>query len=102
MEKHLRVLYVLFFTLSLIAVVCLLLRRLKKTKEKARKTIEGLHAEMLRKDEESRQEVDTLLKELEQKDRMATDTIYKLRLALKHQEENCHQYIRQMEEEDED
>ena len=100
MEKHLRVLYVLFFTLSLIAVVCLLLRRLKKTKEKARKTIEGLHAEMLRKDEESRQEVDTLLKELEQKDRMATDTIYKLRLALKHQEENCHQYIRQMEEMD--
>lgn len=97
-EKHLRVLYIIVFSLLLVAVVWILLRKLKVTKENARKTIDGLHAEMLRKDKESREEVDILLQELEQKDRMTADTIGKLRLALKHQEENSHQYVQQMEE----
>ena len=98
MEKHLRVLYIVVFSLLLIIVVWWLLRKLKITKEKARITIDGLHAEMLRKEERSRQELNVLLKELEQKDKMAVDTLGKLRSALEHQEENHCQYVRQMEE----
>ena len=98
MEKHLRILYIMVFSLLLIIVVWLFLRKLRKTKEEARITIDGLHAEMLRMEEESRQELDVLLKELEQKDRMADDTLGKLRSALKHQEENHCRYVRQMEE----
>ncbi len=98
MEKHLRILYIIVFSLLLIIVVWWLLRKLKITKEKARITIDGLHAEMLRKEERSRQELNVLLKELEQKDKMAVDTLGKLRSALEHQEENHCQYARQMEE----
>ena len=97
-EKHLRILYVIVFSLLLIIVVWWLLRKLRKTKEEARITIDGLHTEMLRKEEKSRQELDILLKELEQKDKIAVDTLGKLRSALKHQEENRFEYVRQMEE----
>ena len=98
MEKHLRVLYIVVFSLLLIIVVWWLVRKLKMTREKARITIDGLHAEMLRKEEKSRQELDVLLKELEQKDKIAVDTLGKLRSALKHQEENRFEYVRKMEE----
>ena len=98
MEKHLRVLYIVVFSLLLIIVVWWLVRKLKMTREKARITIDGLHAEMLRKEEKSRQELDTVLKELEQIDKIAVDTLGKLRSALKHQEENRSQYVRQMKE----
>ena len=98
MEKHLRILYIIVFSLLLIIVVWRLLRKLRKTKEEARITIDGLHAEILRKEEKSRQELDVLLKELEQKDKIAIDTLGKLRSALKHQEENRFLYVRQMEE----
>ena len=97
-EKHLRILYIVVFSLLLLFVVWWLLRKLKITKEKAQITIDGLHAEMLRKEEKSRQELDVLLKELEQKDKIAVDTLGKFRSALKHQEENHCQYVRQMEE----
>ena len=83
-EKHLRILYILFSIVFLGIVVYVLSKKLKKEKEKARKTIDGLHAEMLRKEEKNRQELDVLLKELEQKDRIAVDTLGKLRSALKH------------------
>ena len=97
-EKHLRVLYIIVFSLLLTTSVWMLLRKLKIAKENARKTIDELHTEMLRKDKKSRQEVDALLRELEQKDWMVTETMEKLRSALKHQEENYHQYVRQMED----
>ena len=98
MEKHLRILYIFIFVSLLSLMVFVLYRKLHKEKEKARKTIDGLHAEMLRKEETSRQELDALLKELEQKDKITVDNLEKLRSALKHQEENHCQYVRQMEE----
>ena len=98
MEKHLRVLYIIVFSLLLIIIVWLLLRKLRKTKEEARITIDGLHAEMLRKEKKNRKELDALLKELEQKDKITVDNLGKLRSALKHQEENHCLYVRQMEE----
>ena len=54
MERHLRILYILFFSLLLLAVVHFLHRKLKKEKEKARQTIDGLNHEMLQKEKESR------------------------------------------------
>ena len=63
MEKHLRMLYLLFFSLLLVGVVLFLSRKQKKEKEKARSTIEGLNREMLQKDKESRKKMASLLLE---------------------------------------
>ena len=97
MEKHLRILYVLIFVLLLSAVVWMLLRKLRVTKENARKTIDGLNAEMLRKDKENHQRVTDLLQELEQKDQVTANSLDALRAALEQQETDYRQYIHRME-----
>ena len=93
MEKRLRLLYILLFSLVIVMVVYVLSRKLKKEKEKARKTIDELNREMQQKDQESRTRVDTLLQELETKDKETSASIHQLRNELKKQEENHHQYI---------
>ena len=93
MEKHLRMLYLLFFSLLLVVVVLFLSRKLKKEKEKARSTIEGLNREMLQKDKESRKKMASLLLELENKDKETVAAIHQLRSELRNQEENYHQYM---------
>ena len=98
MEKHLRMLYLLFFSLLLVVVVLFLSRKLKKEKEKARSTIEGLNREMLQKDKESRKKIATLLLELEDKDKEAEVAIHQLRNELRNQEENYHQYMVEAEQ----
>lgn len=97
MEKHLRILYVLIFVLLLSAVVWMLLRKLRVTKENARKTIDGLNDEMLRKDKENHQRVTDLLQELEQKDQVTANSLAALRAALEQQEADYRQYIHRME-----
>ena len=64
-EKHLRILYILFSIVLFGIVVYVLSKKLKKEKEKARKTIDGLHVEIQRKEKESNQKIISLLKELE-------------------------------------
>ena len=93
MEKHLRILYLLFFSLLLVVVVLFLSRKLKKEKEKSRSTIEGLNREMLQKDKESRNKMASLLQELEDKDKQTKVAIHQLRNELRNQEENYHQYM---------
>ena len=92
-EKHLRILYILFFTLLLLAVVYFLHRKLKKEKEKARQTINGLNLEMLQKEKESREKISTLLQELEDKDKTASASIHHLRNELLKQEADYHRYM---------
>jgi hypothetical protein len=92
-EKHLRILYILFFTLLLLAVVYFLHRKLKKEKEKARQTIDGLNLEMLQKEKESREKISTLLQELEDKDKTASASIHHLRNELLKQEADYHRYM---------
>lgn len=70
MEKHLRIFYLLFFTLLLVVVVLFLSRKLKKEKEKVRGTIEDLNREILQKDKESHNKMVSLLQELEDKDKI--------------------------------
>ena len=98
MEKHLRMLYLLFFSLLLVVVVLFLSRKLKKEKEKARSTIEGLNREMLQKDKESRKKMASLLLELENKDKETVAAIHQLRSELRNQEENYHQYMAEAEQ----
>ena len=98
MEKHLRMLYLLFFSLLLVVVVLYLSRKLKKEKEKARSTIEGLNREMLQKDKESRKKMASLLLELENKDKETVAAIHQLRSELRNQEENYHQYMAEAEQ----
>ena len=93
MEKRLRLLYILLFSLVIVMVVYVLSRKLKKEKEKARKTIDELNREMQQKDQESRTRVDTLLQKLETKDKETSASIHQLRNELKKQEENHHQYM---------
>ena len=93
MEKHLRILYLLFFSLLLVVVVLFLSRKLKKEKEKSRSTIEGLNREMLQKDKESRNKMASLLQELEDKDKQTKVAIHQLRNELRNQEKNYHQYM---------
>lgn len=97
MEKHLRVHYIIVFSLLLVAVVWMLLRKLRVTKENARKTIDDLNDEMLRKDKENHQRVTDLLQELEQKDQVTTNSLDALRAALEQQETDYRQYIHRME-----
>ena len=97
-EKHLRILYILFFTLLLIVVVLFLSRKLKREKEKARKTIDDLNREMLQKDKESRTKMASLLLELENKDKETVAAIRQLRNELQNQEENYHRYMIEAEQ----
>ena len=92
-EKHLRILYILFFVLLLVMVVLFLSRQLKKEKEKARKTIDELNREMLQRDKESRHKIESLLTELEDKDKASSASILSLRSELQKQEENYHRYM---------
>ena len=98
MEKHLRMLYLLFFSLLLVVVLLFLSRKLKKEKEKARSTIEGLNREMLQKDKESRNKMASLLQELENKDKETIVAIQQLRDELRNQEDNYHQYMVEAEQ----
>ena len=98
MEKHLRMLYLLFFSLLLVVVVLFMSRKLKKEKEKARSTIEALNREMLQKDKESRKKMASLLLELENKDKETVAAIHQLRSELRNQEENYHQYMAEAEQ----
>ena len=97
-EKHLRILYILFFTLLLIVVVLFLSRKLKREKEKARETIDDLNREMLQKDKESRTKMASLLLELENKDKETVAAIRQLRNELQNQEENYHRYMIEAEQ----
>ena len=98
MEKRLRILYILLFALAIVMVVYVLSRKLKKEKEKARKTIDELNHEMLQRDKESRHKIASLLEELEDKDKFASAFILCLRNELQKQEEDYHRYIKKAEE----
>ena len=98
MEKRLRILYILLFALAIVMVVYVLSRKLKKEKEKARKTIDELNHEMLQRDKESRHKIASLLEELEDKDKSASASILCLRSELQKQEEGYHRYIKEAEE----
>ena len=98
MEKRLRFLYILLFSLAIVMVVYVLSRKLKKEKEKARKTIDELNHEMLQRDKESRHKIASLLEELQNKDESASASILCLRSELQKQEEGYHRYIKEAEE----
>ena len=98
MEKRLRFLYILLFSLAIVMVVYVLSRKLKKEKERARKTIDKLNCEILHRDRESRHKIDSLLEELENKDKSASASILNLRSELQKQEEDYHRYIKEAEE----
>ena len=98
MEKRLRLLYILLFSLVIVMVVYVLSRKLKKEKEKARKTIDELNCEILHRDRESRHKIDSLLEELEEQDKSASASIQGLRSELQRQEEDYHRYIKEAEE----
>ena len=93
MEKRLRLLYILLFSLVIVMVVYVLSRKLKKEKEKARKTIDELNCEILHRDRESRHKIASLLEELEEQDKSASASIQGLRSELQRQEEDYHRYI---------
>lgn len=96
MEKHLRILYILFFIVLLAVVVYVFFRKLKKEKEKACKTIDGLHVEIQRKEQESNQKIISLLKELDGK-HQSDVVISSLREELFRRDENFKQYISESE-----
>ena len=98
MEKRLRILYILLFSLAIVMVVYILSRKLKTEKEKARKTIDELNHEMLQRDKESRHKIASLLEELEDKDKASSASILSLRSELQKQEEDYHRYIQEAEE----
>ena len=98
MEKCLRLLYILLFSLVIVMVVYVLSRKLKKEKEKARKTIDELNCEILHRDRESRHKIASLLEELEEQDKSASASIQGLRSELQRQEEDYHRYIKEAEE----
>jgi tetratricopeptide (TPR) repeat protein len=98
MEKRLRLLYILLFSLVIVMVVYVLSRKLKKEKEKARRTIDELNCEILHRDRESRHKIASLLEELEEQDKSASASIQGLRSELQRQEEDYHRYIKEAEE----
>ena len=98
MEKRLRVLYVLLASFVLAIVVYVLCRKLKVEKEKARRTIDELNHEMLKRDKESRDKIASLLDEMEDKDKTSSASIHNLRGELRKQEEDYRQYIKEAEE----
>ena len=97
-EKYLRILCILLFSFVIVLVVYVLSRKLKKEKERARKTIDDLHNEILQRDKESHHKIASLLEELEDKDKSASASILCLRKELQKQEEDYHLYIKKAEE----
>ena len=95
-EKHLRVLYILFFVVLLAVVVYVLFRKLEKEKEKARKTIDELNEEMQRKEAESHRKVASLLQELEQKNQSEI-VIDSLKAELRQWDEHSRQYMKEVD-----
>ena len=95
-EKHLRVLYILFFVVLLAVVVYVLFRKLEKEKEKARRTIDELNEEMQRKEAESHRKVASLLQELEQKNQSEI-VIDSLKAELRQWDEHFRQYMKEVE-----
>ena len=98
MEKRFRLLYILLFSLVIVMVVYVLSRKLKKEKEKARRTIDELNCEILHRDRESRHKIASLLEELEEQDKSASASIQGLRSELQRQEEDYHRYIKEAEQ----
>ena len=96
MEKHLRVLYILFFVVLLAVVVYVLFRKLEKEKEKARRTIDELNEEMQRKEAESHRKVASLLQELEQKNQSEI-VIDSLKAELRQWDEHFRQYMKEVD-----
>ena len=96
MEKRLRFLYVVIFSMLLSLVFFVLYRKLKKEKEKARKTIDELNMEMHQKEQESHQKITSLLQELEERNQSDV-TIDHLRTELESREANFRRYIREAE-----
>ena len=97
-EKCLRILCILLFSFAIVMIVYVLSRKLKKEKERARKTIDDLNNEILQRDKESRHKIASLLEELEDKDKSASASILCLRKELQKQEEDYHLYIKKAEE----
>ena len=95
-EKHLRVLYILFFVVLLAFVIYVLFRKLEKEKEKARRTIDELNEEMQRKEAESHRKVASLLQELEQKNQSEI-VIDSLKAELRQWDEHFRQYMKEVE-----
>ena len=96
MEKHLRVLYILFFVVLLAVVVYVLFRKLEKEKEKARRTIDELNEEMQRKEAESHRKVASLLQELEGK-HQSEIVIDSLKAELRQWDEHFRQYMKEVD-----
>ena len=92
MEKYFRILCILFFVVLLGIVVYVLSKKLKKEREKARRTIDELNEEMQRKEAESNRKVASFLQELERKNQ-SDIIINSLREELSHRDENLKQYI---------
>ena len=92
MEKHFRILCILFFVVLLGIVVYVLSKKLKQEKEKARRTIDELNEEMQRKEVESHHKIASLLQELEGK-HQSDIVINSLREELSRRDENLKQYI---------
>ena len=96
MEKHLRVLYIVVFSLLLIIVVWWLLRKLRKTKEEARITIDELNEEMQRKEAESHHKIASLLQELEGK-HQSEAVVDGLKAELRQWDEHFRQYMKEVD-----
>jgi cbb3-type cytochrome oxidase subunit 3 len=96
MEKHFRILCILFFVVLLGIVVYVLSKKLKQEKEKARKTIDELNEEMQRKEAESHHKIASLLQELEGK-HQSEAVVDGLKAELRQWDEHFRQYMKEVE-----
>lgn len=95
-QRQLFIHYVLFSIIILVAVSVNFYRKHQREKEKARRTIDELHDELHRKEEESRRKVTVLLKELEERNQ-ADGVVADLRAELSLRDENLRRYIQKAE-----
>ena len=96
MEKHFRILCILFFVVLLGIVVYVLSKKLKQEKEKARKTIDELNEEMQRKEAESHHKIASLLQELEGK-HQSEAVVDGLKAELRQWDEHFRQYMKEVD-----
>ena len=96
MEKHFRILCILFFVVLLGIVVYVLSKKLKQEKEKARRTIDELNEEMQRKEAESHHKIASLLQELEGK-HQSEAVVDGLKAELRQWDEHFRQYMKEVE-----
>ena len=96
MEKHFRILCILFFVVLLGIVVYVLSKKLKQEKEKARRTIDELNEEMQRKEAESHHKIASLLQELEGK-HQSEAVVDGLKAELRQWNEHFRQYMKEVE-----